>query len=99
MILVLVSQANIHLLTLTSKGSNSLDIGVKQIYQGAWNNVAGCKDAYCTEIYSAVTDSAIFRNPYTGEAIPMRENWTDISTKGPLGKLKVPHDSQIWDSD
>jgi peptide/nickel transport system substrate-binding protein len=83
----------------TSKVSNSLDIGVKQIYQGAWNNVAGCKDAYCTEIYSAVTDSAIFRNPYTGEAIPMRENWTDISTKGPLGKLKVPHDAQIWDSD
>ena len=81
----------------TPKSSNTLDIGVKQIYQGAWNNVEGCKDAYCTQVYSAVSDSATFRNPYTGEVIPMREHWVDVSTKGPTEKLKVPSDAQIWD--
>jgi len=81
----------------TAKSSNTLDIGVKQIYQGAWNNVEGCKDAYCTQIYSAISDSATFRNPYTGEVIPLREQWVDVSTKGPAGKLKVPPDAQIWD--
>ncbi len=80
----------------TPKSSNTLDIGVKQIYQGAWNNVQGCKDVYCTQIYSAISDSATFRNPYTGEVIPMRVQWVDISTNGPSGKLKVPPDAQIW---
>ncbi|MFZ0511639.1 MAG: ABC transporter substrate-binding protein, partial [Candidatus Nitrosopolaris sp.] len=81
----------------TPKSSNTLDIGVKQIYQGAWNNVEGCKDAYCTQVYSAVSDSATFRNPYTGEVIPMREHWVDVSTRGPTEKLKVPSDAKIWD--
>jgi peptide/nickel transport system substrate-binding protein len=81
----------------TPKTSNSLDIGVKQIYQGAWNNVAGCKDAYCRDIYSVVTDGGTFRNPYTGDVIPMREIWTDISTRGPHGKFIVPTDVRIWD--
>lgn len=81
----------------TPKSGNTLDVGVKQIYQGAWNNVEGCKDAYCTQIYSAVSDGATLRNPYTGEVIPMREHWVDISTRGPTEKLKVPPDAQIWD--
>ena len=81
----------------TPKSSNTLDIGVKQIYQGAWNNVEGCKDVYCTQVYSAISDSATFRNPYTGEVIPMREHWVDVSTNGPTGKLKVPPDAQTWD--
>lgn len=76
----------------------SMDIGVKQIYQGAWNNVAGCKDAYCTDIYGAVSDGSTFRNPYTGDVIPMREQWIDISTNGPNGKIRVPTDIKIWDS-
>jgi peptide/nickel transport system substrate-binding protein len=83
--------------TRTPKSSNTLDIGVKQIYQGAWNNVEGCKDAYCSQIYSAISDGATLRNPYTGEVIPMREHWVDISTRGPSEKLKVPPDAQIWD--
>jgi peptide/nickel transport system substrate-binding protein len=81
----------------TPKSSNFLDIGVKQIYQGAWNNVEGCKDVYCTQIYSAISDSATFRNPYTGEVIPMREQWVNVSTKGPVGKLTVPANALIWD--
>jgi peptide/nickel transport system substrate-binding protein len=81
----------------TPKSSHTIDIGVKQIYQGAWNNVEGCKDTYCTNIYSAISDGPTFRNPYTGDVIPMREQWVDISTKGPSGKLKVSPDAILWD--
>jgi peptide/nickel transport system substrate-binding protein len=75
----------------------SLDIGVKQIYQGAWNNVGGFTDAYSLNIYSAVSDSGTFRNPYTGEIIPMRNEWTSIATKGPLNRLVVSPDAKVWD--
>jgi peptide/nickel transport system substrate-binding protein len=74
-----------------------LNIGVKEIYQGAWNNVAGCNDIYCTSIYSALADGATFRNPYTGEVIPMRNEWTEILSKGPTERIKVSADAQTWD--
>src|SRR5919108_1757455 len=74
-----------------------LNIGVKEIYQGAWNNVGGCRDIYCTSIYSALADGATFRNPYTGEVIPMRNVWTDIVTTGPTERMKVAADAQTWD--
>lgn len=74
-----------------------LNIGVKEIYQGAWNSVGGCGDTYCTSIYSALTDGATFRNPYTGEIIPMRNVWTDILTTGPTERMKVAADAQTWD--
>ena len=80
----------------TPKDTNSLDIGVKQIYQGAWNNIGGCKDAYCSEIFTQLTDSATFRNPYTGDVIPMREVWTNVTTLGPHNRLHVPADVRIW---
>jgi peptide/nickel transport system substrate-binding protein len=81
----------------TQDPSNSLDIGVKQIYQGAWNGIGGCSDQYCRDISSALTDPATFRNPYTGEVIPMRTPWLNITTKGPFEKLQVPNDSVTWD--
>lgn len=81
----------------TPHASNSLDIGVKQIYQGAWNGVGGCSDAYCRDISSALSDPATFRDPYTGEVIPMRTPWLNITTKGPFEKLRVPDDSLNWD--
>jgi peptide/nickel transport system substrate-binding protein len=74
-----------------------LNIGVKEIYQGAWNNVGGCRDIYCTSIYSALADGATFRNPYTGEVIPMRNVWRDIVTTGPTERMKVAADAQTWD--
>ncbi|HYY67982.1 MAG TPA: hypothetical protein VE572_06525, partial [Nitrososphaeraceae archaeon] len=74
-----------------------LNIGVKEIYQGAWNSVGGCGDTYCTSIYSALADGATFRNPYTGEVIPMRNIWTEIVTTGPTERMKVAADAQTWD--
>jgi peptide/nickel transport system substrate-binding protein len=76
---------------------NLLNIGVKEIYQGAWNNVGGCGDTFCTSIYSALGDGATFTNPYTGEIIPMRSFWTNITTTGPIERMKVASDAQTWD--
>ena len=81
----------------TQDPSNTLDIGVKQIYQGAWNGVGGCSDQYCRDISSALSDPGTFRDPYTGEVITMRTPWLNITTKGPLEKLVVPNDSMNWD--
>ncbi|HZD35335.1 MAG TPA: ABC transporter substrate-binding protein [Nitrososphaeraceae archaeon] len=81
----------------TQDPSNTMDIGVKQIYQGAWNGVGGCSDAYCRDISSALSDPGTFRDPYTGEVIPMRTPWVNITTRGPLEKLVVPDDSMNWD--
>jgi len=76
---------------------NSLDIGVKLIHQGAWNGIGGLNDAYSRDIYYSLIDTATFRDPYTGEIIPVRAEWTDISTEGPAGTLQVAQDAQTWD--
>jgi peptide/nickel transport system substrate-binding protein len=76
--------------------SDSLKIGMKQIYQGAWNPVSGLRDWYATRIWSGVTDPASFRNPHTGEVIPVRSTWT-VDT-APEGKLNVPSDAILWDA-
>ncbi len=81
----------------SADGSTSLDIGVKQIHQGSWNWIAGLQDTYSKDIYYSVVDLDTFRDPYTGEIIPFRTEWTDVSTKGPLGTLDVPADAQMWD--
>jgi peptide/nickel transport system substrate-binding protein len=78
-------------------GSTSLDIGVKQIHQGSWNWIAGLQDIYSKDIYYMVLDLDTFRDPYTGEIIPFRTEWTQVSTEGPLGTLDVPADAQMWD--
>ena len=80
----------------STKDNSSLDIGVKQIYQSAWNNVAGSTDTYSQYILSAISDAPIFTNPYTGDILPMRYQWTNVSTVGPLDKLKVAPDALLW---
>ena len=80
----------------STKDNSSLDIGVKQIYQSAWNNVAGFTDIYSQNIYSAISDGSIFTNPYTGDILPMRYQWTNVSTAGPLDKVKVASGALLW---
>lgn len=74
----------------------SLDIGVKQIHQGSWNTIGGLQDLYSASIHSMVADTATFRHPYTGEVIPFRSPWTDITTEGPVGKIDVPSNVIKW---
>ena len=80
----------------STKDNSSLDIGVKQIYQSPWNNVGGFTDTYSQNIYSAIVDGSTFTNPYTGDILPMRYQWTNVSTAGPLDKLKVAPDALLW---
>lgn len=77
--------------------SDSMKIGMKQIYQGAWNPVSGLRDWYATRIWQDVTDPATFRNPHTGDVIPVRSTWT-VETAGPEGKLDVPLDAILWNA-
>ncbi|MGH9910505.1 MAG: ABC transporter substrate-binding protein, partial [Nitrososphaerales archaeon] len=74
----------------------ALKIGVKQIYQGAWNPIGGLRDVYASRIWMNIADPGIFRNPYTGDAIPVRTSW-DVTTAGPTSKLDVPSDAIVWD--
>ena len=74
-----------------------LAIGVKQIYQGAWNPVMGMTDSYSVQIWNAISDPPTFKHPFTGETIPIRANW-QIDTAGPNEKLKIPQDAKIWNT-
>ena len=35
-------------------------------------------------------------NPYKGEPMPFRNNWTDIMSNGPFNKIPVPKDVLVW---
>jgi peptide/nickel transport system substrate-binding protein len=79
-----------------SSANNTFNIGLSQIYQGAWNNVDGCKDFYCKSIYSMISDNPILLNPFTGDPMPYRNNWTEVVSNGPHDKIAVPHDTIVW---
>ncbi|MFI5416544.1 MAG: ABC transporter substrate-binding protein [Nitrososphaerales archaeon] len=74
---------------------DNLKIGVKQIYQGAWNPIGGLADAYSKNIWDLLYDPGIFKNPYSGENFSVREAW-QVETAGPHRHLDVPHDTITW---
>ena len=76
--------------------SDSLKIGVKQIYQAAWNPVMGISDIYSRQIWDTLYDPGVFKHPYTGDTFPIRTDYV-IETAGSDGKLDVPDDAIIWD--
>jgi peptide/nickel transport system substrate-binding protein len=82
----------------STEGKNTLNVGVKQIYQGSWNSIAGLTDVYSRDIHTLIADTATFRNPYTGDIIPLRANWTGVSTAGPSDMLDVPVDAVTWNA-
>ncbi len=75
--------------------SDEFVIGVKQIYQGAWNPVMGLSDTYSRHIWGIVSDPATFKHPFTGETFPVRAKW-QVETAGPNEKLSVSQDAKIW---
>ncbi|MFB5600710.1 MAG: ABC transporter substrate-binding protein, partial [Nitrososphaeraceae archaeon] len=86
------------LLNAESNKTDSLNIGVKQIYQGAWNSVGGFSDTYSTNIYSNIADSSTLRHPFTGEVISMRNEILNVTTLGPHDKLEVDPEAIVWNS-
>ncbi len=77
--------------------SDTLTIGVKKIYSGAWNPIGGFSDSSSQQIWGTLEDPGSFKNPYTGYTIPIRSDW-QVQTAGPLGKLNVPNDAIYWDA-
>jgi peptide/nickel transport system substrate-binding protein len=76
--------------------SSTINVGMKEIYVGAWNSIAGFKDRYSVIEAAATGDPATFLNPYTGEVTPVRSPWTAIETNGPHGKIPVSSNAIIW---
>ncbi|MGQ0772688.1 MAG: ABC transporter substrate-binding protein [Nitrososphaerota archaeon] len=74
-----------------------LKIGVKQIYQGAWNPVRGLGDAYSKNVWDTLYDPGMFKNPYSGQNFAVRQDW-QVETAGPGGLLDVPTDAINWDT-
>jgi len=74
---------------------NEFVIGVKQIYQAAWNPVMGLSDSYSRHIWGIISDPATFKHPFTGETFPVRAKW-QVETAGPNGKLDVPQEAKSW---
>ena len=74
--------------------NEELKIGVKQIYQGAWNPVMGLTDSYSRYIWWIISDPGTFNHPFNGETIPVRTTW-EVETQ-PSEKIKVPTTSKIW---
>jgi len=74
---------------------DELIIGVKQIYQGAWNPIMGLTDSYSRHIWGIVSDPATFKHPFTGETFPVRAKW-QVETAGPNDKLSIPNEAKMW---
>ena len=70
-------------------------IGVKQIYQGAWNPIMGLTDSYSRHIWGIISDPATFKHPFTGETFPVRTTW-QVETAGPNEKINIPQKAISW---
>jgi peptide/nickel transport system substrate-binding protein len=73
-----------------------INVGMKEIYVGAWNSIAGFKDRYSVIEAADIGDPATFVNPYTGEVTPIRVPWIAIGTNGPHGRIPVSSNATIW---
>ena len=74
---------------------NELVIGVKQIYQGAWNPIMGLTDTYSRHIWGIISDPITFKHPFTGETFPVRAQW-EVETSSINEGIKVPIEAKMW---
>jgi len=72
-----------------------LNIGVKQIYQGAWNPIMGLTDTYSRQIWGIISDPITFKHPFSGETFPIRAEW-EVQTSGVNKKISIPTDAKMW---
>ena len=77
--------------------NDELSIGVKQIYQGSWNPIAGLSDTYSMQIWLTLFDPSLTGHPFSGKIFPIRTNW-NVESNGPESKLNVPDDAIIWNT-
>ena len=78
--------------------SGTLDVGVKQIYQAAWNPIGGLGDTYSNQIWLSITDPILTGHPFSGEMMPIRSSW-EVETNGINSSVQVPNDAIKWNPD
>ncbi|MDC0211947.1 ABC transporter substrate-binding protein [Candidatus Nitrosopelagicus sp.] len=78
--------------------SGTLDVGVKQIYQAAWNPIGGLGDTYSNQIWLSITDPILTGHPFSGEMMPIRSSW-EVETNGINSSVQVPNDAIKWNND
>ncbi len=78
-----------------NNNNEELVIGVKQIYQGAWNPIMGFGDSYSKHVWGIISDPATFKHPFTGKTFPIRATW-EVENEGPNNKINIPQESKIW---
>jgi peptide/nickel transport system substrate-binding protein len=78
--------------------SGTLDVGVKQIYQAAWNPIGGLGDTYSNQIWLSITDPILTGHPFSGEMIPIKGTW-NVETNGINSSVQVADDAIKWNSD
>ena len=82
---------------INAKGDGEkLVIGVKQIYQGSWNPIAGFSDTYSRQIWDIISDPALIAHPFNGKILPYRADW--VVEKSELEGVQIPTDAILWDS-
>ena len=75
--------------------TGTLDVGVKQIYQAAWNPVGGLGDTYSNQIWLSITDPILTGHPFSGKMMPIRSEW-QVETNGIDSTVQVPNDAIRW---
>ena len=78
--------------------SGTLDVGVKQIYQAAWNPIGGLGDTYSNQIWLSISDPILTGHPFSGEMMPIRSSW-NVETNGISSSVQVPDDAIMWNPD
>ena len=75
--------------------SGIVDVGVKQIYQAAWNPIGGLGDTYSNQIWLSITDPILTGHPFSGKMMPIRSEW-QVETNGIDSTIQVPNDAITW---
>jgi len=78
--------------------SGTVDVGVKQIYQAAWNPIGGLGDTYSNQIWLSITDPILTGHPFSGKIMPIRSEW-EVETNGIDSSVEVPSDAIRWNGE
>ena len=78
--------------------SGTVDVGVKQIYQAAWNPIGGLGDTYSNQIWLSITDPILTGHPFSGKIMPIRSEW-EVETNGIDSSVDVPSDAIRWNGE
>ncbi len=81
-------------------GKNELTVGHLWVwtFRTTWNPIGGMTDVYSVDIWRNLNDPTLWNHPFTGIPISFRAGF-QVETAGPQGKLDVPADAVMLDSE